>query len=173
MTIFKQYSLFFNANGINIPLTLNGFEVKPLIIDDRLHVVADACADKFHGSLLHRPEADESGCGILCRFYFKDLLVVHRITNQSILVFTDTLHIDAHGLIIDSTDSCILAMAQVKVYLWMSYNGRFTMLIVLENGILRDAVFLSQPLLQQLIGQHTEPLPQFIPKLQGLFPSLL
>ena len=63
-------------------------------------------------------------------------------------------------------------MAQVKEYLWMPYYQRLAMLIVFEDWILCDAVFLSQPFLQQLIGQHAEPLPLFKLELERLFPAL-
>ncbi len=64
-------------------------------------------------------------------------------------------------------------MAQVEEYLRMTNNRGFAVLVVFEDGILRDTVFLAQSLLQQLIRQHTEPLPLFVSELECLLPPLL
>ena len=54
----------------------------------------------------------------------------------------------------------------------MTDNGRLAVLIILKDGILRDAIFLSQSLLQQLISQHAQSLPLFKLELQRLLPPL-
>ena len=47
------------------------------------------------------------------------------------------------------------------------------MFIVCKDGILRDAIFFTKGLFQELIGQHTETLSLFVTELQGLLPPLL
>jgi hypothetical protein len=64
-------------------------------------------------------------------------------------------------------------MTQIEKNLRMAYNHRFPVRIVFKDGILPDAIHLAQPSFQQLIGQHTKPLPQLILELEGLLTPLL
>ena len=73
----------------------------------------------------------------------------------------------------NGTNGCLLAMAEIEEYFRMTYDEWFAMLVVFEDRILCNAIFLTKGLFQQLIGQHTEALSLFVTELQGLLPSLL
>ena len=54
----------------------------------------------------------------------------------------------------------------------MADDGRLAVFVVFEDGRLGDAIRLAESLLQETVGQHAEPLPQFVLELQGLLPPL-
>ena len=64
-------------------------------------------------------------------------------------------------------------MTHVKEYLRMAHNAGFAVLVIVEDGVIGDAILLAQALLQQLVGQHAQTLPLFKFELQGLLTTLL
>ena len=59
---------------------------------------------------------------------------------------THSLYIDTYLMVGQGTDDRLAAMAQVEVYLRMSFNERLAMLTINENRFLVDAIFLTQSL---------------------------
>ena len=55
----------------------------------------------------------------------------------------------------------------------MAHNAGFAVLVIVEDGVIGDAILLAQALLQQLVGQHAQTLPLFKFELQGLLTTLL
>ena len=55
----------------------------------------------------------------------------------------------------------------------MAHNAGFAVLVIVEDGVIGDAILVTQALLQQLVGQHAQTLPLFVFKLQGLLAALL
>ena len=147
----------------------NGLELTSKTGEHRLHIVADAVTAQFDNSLFLRPQLGELEGRAVDAL---QLIVVHDIAGQRLLIGANGLDIDTYGLVADHTDGGLATMSEVEVDVWMADDGGFAVFTIFEDRSLIDAILLAQGLAQQQIGSSTRLAPQLVLKTQTLLASL-
>ena len=149
-----------------------GLELTSKTGEHRLHIVADAVAAKFDDSLLLCPQLGELQRRILGMEYLFQLVVVHDIAGQRLLIGTNALDVDTYGLVADHTDGGLTTMAEVEVDVRVPNDAGLAVFTIFEDGSLIDAILLTQGLTQQQVGSSTRLASQLVLETQTLFPAL-
>ncbi len=119
--------------------------------EHRLQVGGDALTGKLDDGLLLRPQLGKLQGGAIDAL---QLVVVHDIASQRLLIGTNALDVDTYGLVADHTDGSLATMAEVEVDVGMANDAGLAVFTIFEDGSLIDAILLAQGLAQQQIGSR-------------------